>query len=90
MTFDECHDQLVRIRRQQGTRHPKLRVDSGGQVFRGRLARADSDPEFRPAPLRPTGALVLEDLKAGRKARIVLPLERIEPEGIRELDNDAD
>ena len=40
-------DGLVSIRRKQGTRCPLVRVDYAGTVVRGRLARADSDPEYR-------------------------------------------
>ena len=86
MTFDECHERLVQIRRTQGTRHPKLRIDCGGSVYRGRLARADSDPEHRGAPMAPSGALVLDDLKAGRAAQTVLPLAQIDAGGIGPID----
>ncbi|RUL88274.1 hypothetical protein [Tautonia sociabilis] len=87
MTFDECHESLVQIRRRQGTRFPKIRVDCGGEVFRGRLSRTDSDPEHRAAPIAPRGALVLEDLKHGRARSTVVPLDRIGPDGLRPLDD---
>lgn len=87
MTFDECHESLVRIRRRQGTRFPRIRIDCGGEVLRGRLARADSDPEHRLSPTSPQGALVLEDLRAGRAATVIVPLDRIGPDGLRPLDD---
>jgi hypothetical protein len=87
MTFDECHQTLVQIRRRQGTRFPRLRIDCGGQVFRGRLARADSDPEHRLSPVSASGALVLEDLTSGRASTTIVPLDRLRPESLRPLDD---
>ena len=87
MTFDECHDRLVQIRRRQGTRFPKIRIDCGGQVFKGRLARSDSDPEHRSSPLSPQGALVLEDLRAGRAAQMVVTLDQIGSGSIEPLSD---
>lgn len=89
MTLDECHSQLLGIRRQQGTRHPRIRIDCGGSVLRGRLARADSDPEFRRQPVEPSAVLVLEDLKLGRGHKVVVPIEQISPGGIAPLDPSA-
>jgi hypothetical protein len=86
MTLDECHSQLVSIRRQQGTRYPRLRIDCGNAVLRGRLARTDSDPEHRIRPLEPAGAIVLEDLTLGRDHRTLVPIEEITPGGIQPLD----
>jgi len=88
MTFDECQDRLTGIRRRQGTRYPKIRIDCGGASYRGRLARADSDPEFRPQPLAPQGALVLEDLKTGRATQTTVPLDQITADHLHELDED--
>ncbi|CAN5620861.1 hypothetical protein BH23PLA1_BH23PLA1_13770 [soil metagenome] len=86
MTFDECHDRLVSIRRKQGTRHPRVRIDCGEVVYRGRIARSDSDPEHRPAPLAPQGVLILEDLKVGRAAQTIVAIDAIDADGIREID----
>jgi hypothetical protein len=70
MTFDECQDALTAIRRQQKTRFPVVRVDAGGSIYRGRLRRADSDPENRAAALVPAGTLVLKDGDRGRETEI--------------------
>lgn len=86
MTLDECHSSLVGIRRQQGTRHPKIRIDCGGQVYRGRLARADSDPEYRGRPMDKVGALVLEDLQRGRASQTIVPIDGIPDGGISVMD----
>lgn len=87
MTFDECHETLTKIRRGQGTRFPKVRIDCGGQVFKGRVARSDSDPEHRKSPLEPTGALVLEGLGVGKASKTVVPLGTIGAEAIRPLSD---
>ncbi|WP_169980612.1 hypothetical protein [Tautonia rosea] len=85
MTFDECHERLVQIRRGQGTRFPKIRIDCGGQVVKGRLARSDSDPEHRSAPIAPQGALVLEDLHRGRASQTVVELDRLRSHDLHDL-----
>lgn len=85
MTFDECHETLTQIRRGQGTRFPKVRIDCGGQVFKGRIARSDSDPEHRNSPLEPAGALVLEGLGIGKASKTVVPIGTIGAEAIRPL-----
>lgn len=86
MTFDECHERLVSIRRQQGTRHPRVRIDCGDVVYRGRIARSDTDPEHRLSPLAPQGVLVLEDLEKGRAAQTVVAINAIDAGGLREVD----
>ncbi len=89
MTLDECHERLVSIRRQQGTRHPRVRIDCGDMVYRGRIARSDTDPEHRPAPLAPQGVLVLEDLKKGRAAQTVIAIDAIDAGGIQTVDREG-
>ena len=86
MTFDECHESLTRIRRRQGTRFPNLRVDRGGAILRGRLARTDSDPEHRRAPLEPAGALIVEAIGAARGSTTLIPIGEITPGGLDDLD----
>jgi hypothetical protein len=87
MTFEECQHALVAIRRQQGTRYPLVRVDYGGTVFRGRLARADSDPEFRNKSGSPYGVLVLEQLGLGRGPQTILQIASIPEHGLQPLDD---
>ena len=82
MTFEECHQQLVSIRRNQGTRCPVIRVDFGGSTFQGRLARADSDPEHVQEPKSPYGVLVLEDPGLGRGPQTILQIASIPPGAI--------
>jgi hypothetical protein len=77
MTFDECHQALLAIRRKQGTRCPILRVDYGGSIYQGRLRRADSDPENRAKTHTPYGVLVLEDPGLGRGPETVLQIASI-------------
>jgi len=86
MTFEECQQALVSIRRKQGTRYPLLRVDYGGTVFRGRLARADSDPEFRSDANSPYGVLVLEQMGLGRGPETILQIANIPQDGLRPID----
>jgi len=86
MTFEECQQALVTIRRRQGTRYPLLRVDYGGTVFRGRLARADSDPEFRHGSNSPYGVLVLEQLGLSRGPQTILQIANIPETGLHPLD----
>lgn len=87
MTFEECQQALVSIRRKQGTRYPLLRVDYGGTVFRGRLARADSDPEYRNGSGSPYGVLVLEQLGLSRGPQTILQIASIPESGLRTLDD---
>jgi hypothetical protein len=87
MTFEECQQALVKIRRQQGTRYPLLRVDYGGTVFRGRLARADSDPEYRHNPGSPYGVLVLDQPGLTRGPQTILQIANIPESGLHPLDD---
>lgn len=86
MTFEECHSQLVAVRRKQGTRCPLIRVDVGGTVYQGRLTRADSDPEHRKVSAVPYGVLVLAGLGLGRTPETILQIANIPPNGIQPLD----
>jgi hypothetical protein len=86
MTFEECRQALVSIRRKQGTRYPLVRIDYAGTIYRGRLARADSDPEFRHDPTSPYGVLVLEHLGLGRGPETILQIANIPPHGLQPLD----
>jgi hypothetical protein len=86
MTVDECHAALVAIRRRQGTRCPLIRVDCGGAAYRGRLVRADSDPEHRATSSSPFGILVLGALGLTRGPETVLQIASIPEGGIRELE----
>jgi len=85
MTFQSCQSALVAIRREQGTRCPLLRVDFGGTVFKGRLKRADSDPENRHDSLSPYGLIVLEDLGLARGPETLLQIADIPEDGIKSL-----
>jgi hypothetical protein len=87
MTFEECQKALIAIRRKQGTRFPRLRVDYGGTIFRGRLARADSDPEFRHDAASPYGVLVLEQLGLSRGPQTILQIANIPQNGLSPLDD---
>jgi hypothetical protein len=86
MTFEECQHALVSIRRKQGTRYPLVRVDYAGTIYRGRLARADSDPEFRHDTNSPYGVLILEQLGLGRGPQTILQIANIPPHGLQPLD----
>ena len=86
MTFEQCQTVLVSIRRKQGTRCPLVRVDYAGTVVRGRLARADSDPEFRRGD-SPFGVLVLESLGLSRGPETILQIASIPADGLRSLDD---
>jgi hypothetical protein len=86
MTFEQCQRVLVSIRREQGTRCPLVRVDYAGTVIRGRLARADSDPEFRRGD-SPFGVLVVEGLGLAREPETILQIANIPADGLRSIDN---
>lgn len=86
MTLDQCHQLLVSIRRKQGTRYPLIRVDAGETVFRGRLARCDSDPEHRNVLPDAEKALVLEPIGAGKSPIARIVIEAIPDQGIQPLD----
>lgn len=87
MTFEECHANLVNIRRKQGTRFPLVRVDCGGMTYPGRLTRADSDPEFRRNETSPYGVLVLEGLGLTRGPETIVQIANIPEDGIHELED---
>lgn len=87
MTFDECQRALVPIRRRQGTRFPTIRIDYGGAVYHGRLARADSDPEHRQAARTPYGVLVLEAPGLARGPQTVLQIANLESHAIRDAES---
>jgi len=86
MTFDECRTTLANIRRKQGTRCPLVRIDYAGAVFRGRLARTDSDPEFRKDAASPYGVLVLESLGLSRSPETILQIANIPAGGVKDLE----
>ena len=86
MTFDQCDEVLAALRRTQGTSNPRVRVDLGGVAYRGRVARAGSDPELRSAAKGPFGVLVLENLGLGRGPRTVLQIADIPDDGIKPID----
>jgi hypothetical protein len=89
MTFEQCHHALVAIRRKQGTRYPLVRVDYGGSVFRGRLARSDSDPEYRDDEASPFGILVLEQIGLTRGPETILQIANIPQDGLHPLEPSA-
>ena len=88
MTVDQCHSHLQAIRRRQGTRCPLVRVDCAGAVYRGRLTRADSDPEHRRRTSSPYGILVLEAPGLGRGPQTVVQIASIPEDGIADLNGD--
>jgi hypothetical protein len=85
MTFEQCHANLMAIRRRQGTRCPVVKVASNGMVYQGRLTRADSDPEFRRPAASPFGVLVLENLGLARSPETILQIADIPEGGIADL-----
>ncbi len=86
MTFEQCQSVLVGIRRKQGTRCPLVRVDYGGSTFRGRISRADSDPEYRRAEQSPFGVLVLESPGLNRGPETILQIASIPENGLHSID----
>ncbi len=86
MTFEQCQTVLVSIRRRQGTRCPLVRVDYAGTTVRGRLARADSDPENRRGD-SPFGVLVLESLGLVRGPETILQIANIPADGLHSIDD---
>lgn len=90
MTFDECQQDLVAIRRQQGTRFPLIRIDCGGSVYKGRLARTDSDPEHREAVKDPYGIIVLEEPTRGRSQQTILQIASLPGGSIKALGERED
>ena len=87
MTFEKCQSALLSIRRMQGTRCPLVRVELGDSIYRGRLARSDSDPEVRAGNGSPYGVIVLENLGLSRQPEIVLQIAEILENGLRPLDD---
>ncbi|SIN80541.1 hypothetical protein SAMN05444166_0973 [Singulisphaera sp. GP187] len=88
MTFDECHSTLPVIRQKQGTRNPLVRVDYAGQVIRGRVARADSDPEHgsEHEQSSPYGVIVLENLGLCQAPETILQIANIPAGALKELN----
>ncbi|MHC5540661.1 hypothetical protein ACYOEI_20780 [Singulisphaera rosea] len=88
MTFDQCQSTLAAIRQKQGTRCPLVRVDYGGTMIRGRLSRADSDPDHSHDASSPYGVLVLENLGLSRAPETILQIANIPEGGLHPLDDD--
>lgn len=88
MTFDECHSTLAGIRQRQGTRCPLVRVDYAGRVIRGRVARADSDPEYGPKHEQgsPYGVIILENLGLSPVPETILQIADIPAGALKELN----
>jgi hypothetical protein len=61
-------------------------VHYGGTVVRGRLTRADSDPEHHHDITSPYGVLVLENLGLSRTPETILQIANIPDGGLRELE----
>ena len=89
MTFEQCQSVLVSIRRKQGTRCPLVRVDCAGNVFQGRLARSDSDPEAnnRHDMNSPFGVIVLESPGLVRGPETILQIAEIPADGVQSLED---
>ncbi len=85
MTFEQCHANLVALRRKQGTTCPAVRVAYNGVVYSGRVKRADSDPETRRASTSPFGVIVLESLGLCRSPETILQIASIPENGIHDL-----
>ena len=85
MTFEQCQTVVVSIRREQGTRCPLVRVDFAGTVYRGRLSRSDSDPEFRRGS-SPFGVLVLETPGMTKGPETILQIASIAADGLKSID----
>ncbi len=88
MTFEQCQSVLVSIRRKQGTRCPLVRVDCAGNVFRGRVARSDSDPDARTPHDRisPFGVIVLENPGLARSPETILQIAEIPADGVQSIE----
>ena len=83
MTFEECQQHIATLRAKQGTRHPVVRVDYAGAVYRGRVARSDTD---RDGAGRTFGVLVLEDPGLARGPATLLQIANIPAGGIADMD----
>jgi hypothetical protein len=77
MTFEECHTELLAIRRRQRTRCPMVQIDYGGSIYQGRVTRSDSDPEHRHSPQSPYGIIVLENPGLSRAPQTILQIADI-------------
>ncbi len=86
MTFEQFHAILAEIRRKQGTKCPLVRIDYGGMVVRGRLARSDSDPENRRDVNSPYGVIVLESPGLCRAPETILQIANIPENGVQPLE----
>jgi hypothetical protein len=86
MTFEKCHSTLASIRRRQGTRSPLVRVDYGGVVYQGRVARSDSDPENNHVDSKPYGLLVLDQPGLVRAPEMVLQIASIPDGGLQSIE----
>ena len=89
MTFEQCHANLVALRRKQGTTCPAVRVAYNGVTYSGRVKRADSDPDCRAqrATASPFGVIVLENLGLARGPETILQIASIPENGIADLLN---
>ncbi|MDB5352932.1 MAG: hypothetical protein JWN86_4179 [Planctomycetota bacterium] len=83
MTFEECQKEVDSLRRKQGTERPLIRVDYGGSIYKGLLARTDSDSESR-TPSSPFGLLVLEEPGLSRRPQTILQIASISSGAIRD------
>jgi hypothetical protein len=86
MTIEQCQRRVIAIRRRQGTRCPLVRVDYGGSIFRGRLTRADCDPEHRPGDRSPSGVLVVEEIGQGRGPEWIFSIASLGEDGIKDVE----
>ena len=91
MTFEQCHANLVALRRKQGTTCPAVRVAYNGVIYSGRLKRTDSDSETRRSAASPSpfGVLVLENLGLARGPETILQIASIPENGIHDLQQSA-
>ncbi len=87
MTFEQCQSVLASIGRKQGTNRPLVRVDSAGSQYRGRVARSDSDPQFRQDHDSPFGVIVLEDPGLGRTPDAFVQIADIPDNGLNSIDD---
>ena len=85
MTFEQCHANLMAIRRKQGTTCPAVRIAYNGVIYSGRVKRADSDPDSRRSKFSPFGVLVLENLGLCRGPETIIQIASIPEDGIHDL-----
>ena len=85
MTFEQCQSALASISRKQGTNRPLVRVDFAGSIYRGRLARSDSDPAFREDHSSPFGVLVLEEPGLGGPPETLVQIADIPEDGLKSI-----